>query len=384
MDAIDQLHKQGQSIWYDNIQRRLLENGEMAQLIAQGDIRGVTSNPSIFHNAISQSHDYDAALKPMAWSGWSAEEIFYQLALEDIRAAADLFMPLYKQSKGADGYVSMEVSPYLARDTQGTISEAKRLWDLVNRPNLMVKIPATAQGIEAINKSIAAGININVTLIFSLDRYKQVMEAYLSGLEERVAQGLPIGTIASVASFFVSRVDSKIDSQLQALLKNEAPKAEQAAQLLGKAAIANARLAYVLFRQTFNTDRFSRLQKQGARYQRPLWASTSTKNPAYRDVMYVEDLIGPDTVNTVPPQTLDAFRDHGHAEITLQDEASDSTQLLEKVESLGISMKQVTQQLEEEGVKAFSDAFNALLKTISERTNIAQNELGSLQKPAQA
>jgi transaldolase, mycobacterial type len=384
MNAINQLHKLGQSIWYDNIQRRLLENGEMAQLIAQGDIRGVTSNPSIFHNAISRSNDYDAALKSMAWSSLSTEEMFYQLALEDIRAAADLFLPLYKQSNGADGYVSMEVSPYLARDTAGTISEAKRLWDLVNRPNLMVKIPATAQGIEAINKSIAAGININVTLIFSLDRYKQVMEAYLSGLEERVTQGLPIDTIASVASFFVSRVDSKVDGQLQALIKNEGPVSDQATQLLGKAAIANARLAYVLFRQTFGTERFNRLQKHGARFQRPLWASTSTKNPAYRDVMYVEDLIGPDTVNTVPPQTLDAFRDHGHAEITLQDEASDSTQLLEKVESLGISMKQVTQQLEEEGVKAFSDAFNALLKTISERTNIAQNELGSLQKPAQA
>jgi transaldolase len=384
MNAINQLHKLGQSIWYDNIQRRLLEKGEMAQLISQGDIRGVTSNPSIFHNAISRSNDYDAALKSMAWSSLSTEEMFYQLALKDIRAAADLFLPLYKQSNGADGYVSMEVSPYLARDTAGTISEAKRLWDLVNRPNLMVKIPATAQGIEAINKSIAAGININVTLIFSLDRYKQVMEAYLSGLEERVAQRLPINTIASVASFFVSRVDSKVDGQLQALIKNEGPVSDQATQLLGKAAIANARLAYVLFRQTFGTDRFNQLQKHGARFQRPLWASTSTKNPAYRDVMYVEDLIGPDTVNTVPPQTLDAFRDHGHAEITLQDQSSDSTQLLEKVESLGISMQQVTQQLEEEGVKAFSDAFDALLKTISDRTNIAQNELGSLQKPAQA
>lgn len=271
MNAINQLHKLGQSIWYDNIQRRLLENGEMAQLISQGDIRGVTSNPSIFHNAISRSNDYDAALKSMAWSSLSTEEMFYQLALKDIRAAADLFLPLYKQSNGADGYVSMEVSPYLARDTAGTISEAKRLWDLVNRPNLMVKIPATAQGIEAINKSIAAGININVTLIFSLDRYKQVMEAYLSGLEERVAQRLPINTIASVASFFVSRVDSKVDGQLQALIKNEGPVSDQATQLLGKAAIANARLAYVLFRQTFGTDRFNQLQKHGARFQRPLW-----------------------------------------------------------------------------------------------------------------
>lgn len=368
MNVIDQLNKIGQSVWYDNIQRRLLENGEMARLISRGDIRGVTSNPSIFNNAISRSNDYDAALIPLARSGQSAEAIFYQLAVEDIRAAADLFQPLYEQSKGADGYVSMEVSPYLARDTQGTIAEAKRLWDLVNRPNLMIKIPATAEGIEAINKSIAAGININVTLIFSLDRYQQVMDAYLSGLEARVAQGLPINSIASVASFFVSRVDTNIDSQLQALIKSEGPKAEQAANLLGKAAIANARLAYVLFRQTFNTNQFSRLQMQGARYQRPLWASTSTKNPAYRDVMYIEGLIGPDTVNTVPPQTLDAFIDHGCVEITLSDDATGSTQIIERLEGLGISMHRVTKQLEEEGVKAFSDAFDALLKTITERS----------------
>jgi len=375
MDAINQLHKTGQSIWYDNIQRRLLENGEMAQLILQGDIRGVTSNPSIFNNAISHSHDYDASLESMARSDRSAEEIFYKLALEDICNTADLFLPLYEQSNGADGYVSMEVSPRLARDTQSTILEAKRLWDLINRPNIMIKIPATTEGIDAIKKSIAAGININVTLIFSLDRYKQVMEAYISGLEERIARGFPIGAIASVASFFVSRVDSKIDGQLQALINNANPEADQATLLLGKAAIANARLAYALFRQTFNTDRFNQLQKHGARYQRPLWASTSTKNPAYRDVMYVEDLIGPDTVNTVPPQTLDAFRDHGQVKITLSDNASDSEQLLEKIESLGISMQQVTQELEEEGVKAFSDAFDALLKTITERSIAVKNRL---------
>jgi len=371
MSTIDQLHKIGQSIWYDNIQRRLLENGELAQMISNGDIRGVTSNPSIFHNAISKSHDYDVALKPLARSGCSPEEIFYQLALEDIRNAADLFKPLYEQSKAADGYVSMEVSPYLARDTQSTISEAKRLWDLVNRPNLMVKIPATEQGIEAIYKSIAAGININVTLIFSLDRYKQVIEAFLSGLEARVAQGLPINSIASVASFFVSRVDTNVDSQLQLLIKSDVSKAAQATQLLGKSAIANARLAYVMFRKMVNTERYSRLQALGAHYQRPLWASTSTKNPAYRDVMYVEELIGPDTVNTVPPQTLDAFKDHGRVEITLSEDATDSTQIIKRLEGLGISMQQVTQQLEDEGVKTFSDAFDALLKTIKERSEAA-------------
>ncbi len=378
-DVIRKINAAGQSLWYDNIQRRLLENGEMAGMIERGEIRGVTSNPSIFMHAITKSNDYDSGLTPMAWSGWSAEEIFYQLAIEDIRAAATLFLPLYKQTDGGDGYVSLEVSPYLANDTQGTLNEAKRLWQAVNRPNLMIKIPATQAGIPAIADAIAAGINVNVTLIFSLDRYQEVMDAYLKGLEMRVAQGLPVGMIASVASFFVSRVDTKIDARLEEIIHQEGPQAEKAAELLGNAAVANARLAYAAFLEKFGGERFQTLKVQGARVQRPLWASTSTKNPSYSDVMYVEELIGPDTVDTVPPQTLTAFLDHGQVRPSLQENLSAAKQALAHLEELGISMAEVTAQLEAEGVKAFADAFTALLKAVDERRQAAVAELGPLQ-----
>ena len=295
MNAIDQLHQLGQSLWYDNIQRSMLENGELQSLIERGEIRGVTSNPSIFHNAITRSTDYDTAIAPMAWAGWTAERIFAQLAIEDIRAAADLFRPLYEATEAADGYVSLEVSPYLATDSQETLREARHLWEVVQRPNLMIKIPATREGIPAIREAIAEGININVTLIFSQERYKEVMDAYLTGLERRVAAGLPVGAIASVASFFVSRVDLKVDARLNKIISQEGFQADQAALLLGKAAISNARLAYAEFMKVFSSERFEMLKEKGARVQRPLWASTSTKNASYRDVMYVEELIGADT-----------------------------------------------------------------------------------------
>lgn len=379
MNRIEKLHAIGQSIWYDNIQRRLLESGELEELIRCGDIRGVTSNPSIFNNAIAKTHDYDAALKPMAWAGWSAEQIFYQLAVEDIRAAADLFRELYDQTQGGDGYVSLEVNPTLAHDAEGTAAEAKRLWEWVNRPNLMVKIPATLEGLAAIRKTIAAGVNVNVTLIFSLERYAAVIEAYLSGLEDRLAAGLPVNGIASVASFFISRADTKVDGRLQAIVNQAGPDAEKAARLLGKAAIANAKLAYALFQESVAAQRFQKLQSQGARVQRPLWASTSTKNPAYRDVIYVEDLIGPDTVNTVPPQTLDAFRDHGEARLTLAQGVAQARQDLAELETLGITMSAVTQELEVEGVKSFAEAFAAMLKAIEDRRQSALAELGPLQ-----
>jgi transaldolase len=367
MSTIEQLHRAGQSIWYDNIQRSMLSNGALASLIEAGDIRGVTSNPSIFHNAISKSHDYDAALVPLVQSGLTTEQIFIQLAVEDIRSATDLFHNLYVKSAGGDGYVSLEVSPRLARDTQGTIAEARRLWKLVDRPNLMVKIPATLEGIPAIQASIADGINVNVTLIFSLERYQAVMEAFISGLEQRAAAGLPISSIASVASFFVSRVDSKIDAQLQTILQGGGAQAAQAGNLMGKAAIANARLAYQLFRSVFETTRFQKLASLGGRLQRPLWASTSTKNPAYRDVIYVEELIGTHTVNTMPPQTLDAFRDHGVTRISLEEDLDGCRKSLAGLETLGISMAKVTSDLEIEGVKSFADAYDALLKTLEER-----------------
>jgi transaldolase len=367
MNRIKQLNDLGQSIWFDNIQRLLLDNGEMEHMIEQGEIRGVTSNPSIFQNAIAKTSYYDEAIKPLARQGWQAEQIFWQLAVEDIRAATDLFRPVYEDSNAGDGYVSLEVSPLLANDTEQTIAEARRLWDWVNRPNLMIKIPATRAGLTAIRTSIAAGININVTLIFSLTRYAEVIEAYLAGLEDRKAAGLPIDRIASVASFFVSRIDSKVDGYLQQIIHKEGSEAAQATQLLGQTAIANARLAYQLFLKEFGASRFKVLEAVGAKFQRPLWASTSTKNPAYRDVIYVEDLVGKNSVNTVPPQTLDAFRDHGVAAITIETGKIDPQSVMDGIESVGIEMGQVTQELEDEGVKAFMDAFTGLIKTIDQR-----------------
>ena len=364
---IDKLTDLGQSLWYDNIQRRLLENGDMERMIGRGEIRGMTSNPSIFHNAIAKTNDYDSALTPLAWSGWNAEDIFWQLAIEDIQQACDLFCPLYDETKGGDGYVSIEVSPYLAHKTEKTIEQAAALWERVNRPNLMIKIPATLEGIPAIRKSIANGINVNVTLIFSLARYAQVMDAYLSGLEDRLEAGRSLDHIASVASFFVSRVDSKVDKLLS----------EESA-LRGQAAIANARLAYADFLQTFAGERWERLKSNGANLQRPLWASTSTKNPGYSDTLYVDELIGPDTVNTVPPQTLEAFRDHGIAKVTIADEMDKARALFGQLQVEGVSMDVVTQELEDEGVKAFADAFTALLDTIEERRAAAASQLGPL------
>jgi len=362
VNTTQQLHAAGQSIWYDNIQRGLLSNGALAGMIARGEVRGVTSNPTIFMNAITKSQDYDAGLAPLARAGWSAEDIFWQLAIEDIQRAADLFRPMYEESGGGDGYVSLEVSPYLAEDVEGTLAAAKRLWQRVDRPNLMIKIPATKAGLPAIAAAIAAGINVNVTLIFSNERYAAVMEAYLKGLEERAAQGLPLDSVASVASFFVSRVDTKVDGHLMEMIARGMTGAGEATRLLGRAAIANARLAYADFKELFSAGRFQALQARGARVQRPLWASTGTKNPAYRDVVYVEELIGPNTVNTVPPQTLAAFLDHGDVRPgSLEENLAEAAQVLIALEALRISMSTVTLELEQEGVKSFADAFTALL-----------------------
>ena len=354
----------GQSVWYDNIQRNLLQNGEMAGMIERGEIRGVTSNPTIFMNAITKSQDYDSSLTPLTQSGLNPEEIFFKLAIEDIQAAADLFLPLYRESNGGDGYVSLEVSPYLANDTEKTLAQAKKLWAEVNRPNLMIKIPATKEGLPAISGAIAAGVNINVTLIFSLVRYGEVMDAYLKGLEQRVAAGLPIDSISSVASFFVSRVDTNIDKRLQSLVNADGDHANAARVLFGKAGIANARLAYAEYKKVFTSERFLKLKAHGARVQRPLWASTSTKNPAYRDVMYVEELIGPDTVDTIPPQTLTAFLDHGKVRNSIEEDLPGAAKVLADLQVLGISMDEVTYELEVEGVKSFADAFTVLLDAI--------------------
>lgn len=378
VSSIEALHALGQSLWYDNIERRLLENGELAALIANRELRGVTSNPTIFEKAISKSKDYDEALYTLAWAGSSAIEIFDHLAVEDIQAAADLFRPLYEETQGADGYVSLEVNPNFANDTEATVAEAQRLWELVERPNLMVKIPATREGLPAITRSIAAGINVNVTLIFSLVRYAEVITAYLTGLEKRRAAGQPLDNVASVASFFVSRVDTKVDKRLQEIISQEGPQAGKAATLPGKAAVANARLAYAQFLEVFQGQPFSELKAIGARPQRPLWASTSTKNPDYSEVKYIEELIGPETVNTVPPGTLEAFRQQGQADISLPGNVDEARDVIQSLADLGIDMDEITQELEVEGVEAFAHSYNELIETIERRRIAALNQLGDL------
>ncbi len=381
---INKLTDLGQSVWYDYMERRILETGELAQLIEQGDVRGLTSNPSIFNNAIAKTKDYDSALIPMSWAGYSDKKILELLMIEDIERVADLLRPLFDKTHGGDGFVSLEVRPDLAYDTEKTITEAQRLWDIVNRPNVMIKIPATQHGLAAIRQSIAAGININITLIFSIERYKQVMEAYLSGLEERMRAGKPVDHIHSVASFFVSRIDSKVDKYLDPLTKSSGLNAQVAKSLLGKLAIANARLAYQEFRHVFESERFLKLQARGATLQRPLWASTSTKNPAYRDTMYVDELIGKNTVNTVPPQTLQAFRDHGKVQLTIEKDLEGARKAFSDLEAIGISMRKVTQELEQEGVEAFSEAYTSLDNTVRMRREAHLAELGSLARAVSA
>ncbi len=384
MSSITKLTDLGQSLWYDYMERRILENGELAKLIEQGDIRGLTSNPSIFNHAIAKSKDYDSALIPMSWAGYTDKKILELLMIEDIERVADLLRPLFDKTHGGDGFVSLEVRPDLAYETEKTIAEAQRLWDIVHRPNVMIKIPATEPGLTAIRRSIAAGININITLIFSIERYKEVMEAYLSGLEDRIKAGKPIDHINSVASFFVSRIDVKVDKYLEPNIQSKGGEAQIAKSLLGKIAIVNARLAYQEFRKVFESERFSKLQAKGARLQRPLWASTSTKNPAYPDTMYVDELIGNHTVNTIPPQTLEAFKDHGKVSLTIEKDLDGAKKAFLDLERIGISMKKVTWELEEEGVQIFSESYNSLLASVKTRREDALSELGLLAKSVSA
>jgi transaldolase/glucose-6-phosphate isomerase len=362
-NPLAQLAKAGQSVWYDQMERKLVSSGRLATMIEEDDLRGLTSNPTIFEKAIGGSEDYDAQLQTLAGQGKARDEIYDELTIEDIGNAADVFLPVYEKTNGEDGYCSLEVSPLLASDTQKTASEAKRLFTQLGRPNVMIKIPATPEGIPAIEQAIATGINVNVTLIFSNEVYAQVIEAYIRGLEKRASQGLPIGHIASVASFFVSRIDAQADKQLDAKMSEDPSLAE----LKGKVAIANAKMAYALFKQEFNSDRFQKLRDKGARVQRPLWASTGTKNPEYRDVLYIETLIGPDTVNTIPPATYDAFRDHGKVELTLEQDMDGARRVLETFEAKGFSLKAITDKLTAEGVKSFNDSFGQLMDTIEAR-----------------
>jgi transaldolase len=372
----EQIRQQlGQSVWLDFIRRGHLVSGEFDRLVKDDGVVGVTSNPTIFQNAITQSDDYDAALTKLVAEGLEPAAIFDRLSIEDIQMACDRLRPTYDQTNGLDGRVSIEVGPALAHDTAGTLAEARRLNALVARDNVMVKIPATREGLPAIAAAIEDGININITLIFALHRHVEVMDAYLTGLERRVAAGKPIDRIVSVASYFVSRVDSKVDKAIDDILAQgsaaESVRVELAS-FKGKAAVANARLAYRRFREVFASDRFAALAKHGARVQRPLWASTSTKNPAYPDTLYVDELIGADTVNTMPPQTLDAFNDHGAVEARIGNDLAGAERLFERLPRLGVPIESLIDQLEPEGVAAFAKSYDALMEGIASRRRQVQ------------
>ncbi len=354
----------GQSMWYDNISRDLLDSGELARLVAKEGVRGVTSNPTIFQKAMTTAAAYAVEFEKLARAGRSASEIYETMAVADIRRGADLLRGVYDASGGKDGFISLEVSPTLAADTAGTLAEAKRLWAEVDRPNLMIKIPATPEGIPAVRAAIAAGMNVNITLIFAIASHAKVIDAYLSGLEDRVRAGKPVDRIASVASFFVSRVDSAVDKLLDEKTKAGAA---SAAALRGKAAIANAKLAYELFEKEFGSPRFAALKAKGAQVQRPLWASTSTKNPAYKDTVYVDALIGPDTVDTLPPATLTAFNDHGTAAVAIKDGLAEAKKQLKDIEALGVSMDRVCADLLKDGVASFAKSFADLLGAVESR-----------------
>ena len=364
-NALQQLLEQGQSPWLDFITRDILKNGHLQELIGQG-IVGMTSNPTIFQKAIGGSDLYDDELGQLARDDKSVGEMYDSLVLDDIRAAATILRPVYDSTAGRDGYVSIEVAPDLAYETDKTLDEARRLFHYLNLPNIMIKIPGTPEGIPAFQQAIAEGINVNVTLVFSLDNYRAVAEAYIAGLEQRAATGQPIDKLASVASFFVSRVDTAVDKRLDALIDaapDEARKNELRA-LHGTAAIANAKLAYAAYEQIFSGPRWEALAAHGARSQRCLWASTSAKNPAYRDVIYAEQLIGPDTVDTMPPATIDALLDHGQVARTVDQNVDKARQDYHAIEAAGISMDEVTLQLQKDGVTLFADSYNELLDTI--------------------
>ncbi len=359
------LRQYGQSFWYDNISRGLLKSGELKRMIEEEGLRGVTSNPTIFHKSIQSGKDYDEELTELLGAGLSEKEIFYALAVRDISEACDLLLPVYEESKGIDGYVSIEVDPHLAHDTEGTVREALELADRIGKPNLMVKVPATAEGLPAVEELIYRGCNINVTLLFSVKRYEEVLDAYMKGLERRLSEGEPLDTVASVASFFVSRVDTLTDRLLEEKMGDAGADPEKIRSLMGKAAVANAQAAYQVFKDAFSSERFYALIKNGARIQRLLWGSTSTKNPAYRDVLYVEELIGPGTINTMPDATWRAFKDHGRVARTVDADIDEAFSVIGSIEETGISMDRVTRELEEEGVRLFTESFDALLGLIA-------------------
>ncbi len=368
-----QLQQQGQSVWYDNIDRSQLASGQFKRMLDEDGVLGVTANPTIFEKSISHGQAYDDQISQLINEGKNTNEIYEAVVIQDIRTVADLLRPIYERTDGKDGYVSLEVSPDLANDTQETAAEAERFWKMVDRPNLMIKIPATPAGIPAVYETLRKGINVNVTLIFSLDSYRAVTDAYLHALEDRNGEGQDISRLASVASFFVSRVDTLVDKLLEDKIK-AGSNAEQLKALEGKAAIANARLVYQEFKRIFNTPRFETLKHAGAHVQRPLWASTSTKNPAYRDVLYAEELVGPNTVDTMPLETIENFRDHGRVRYSIEDDIPGAHATFEELEKIGIHYDQVTQQLLDEGVKKFADSFHQLFAGIDGKKNAIKEQ----------
>jgi len=370
-NPLRELLNYGQSMWLDYIRRDLFTTGKLTKLIAENGLRGMTSNPAIFEKAIADSSLYDDMLKSLASrADLDTTGRYEQIAIRDIQDAADTLRPVYDESKFRDGYVSLEVSPYLARKTQETIDEARRLWKTVKRDNVMIKVPGTAEGIPAIRQLIGEGININVTLLFAQEVYEKVAAAYVAGLEDLAARGGKLNKMAGVASFFISRIDTLIDSMLNDRLKTATDPSQKAllTSLLGKVAIANGKLTYQAYQRIFSGPRWQALAAKGAQTQRVLWASTSTKNPNYRDVIYVEELIGPDTVNTMPPATIDAFRDHGLLRNALTEDVPGAAKVMQDLARAGISMKEVTDKLTDDGVKLFADAFDKLLAAVAKST----------------
>jgi transaldolase len=366
-NRLQQLHAAGQSIWLDYIDRAMLHDGDLERRIREDALTGMTSNPTIFEKALAEGTEYDAQLGAVA-GDLSAWEVFEAVETTDVQRACDLFLPVYQATNGQDGLVSIEVSPGVANDPQATIAEGKRLWQTVDRPNVMIKVPGTESGAIAVRELLTAGVNVNVTLLFSVEAHRRVIEAYLDALDARAAAGQPVDHMASVASFFVSRVDSEVDKRLDAVAAQlPEDRRAHAASLKGKAAIANAKMAYRLFQGLFSGPRWEALAAKGARVQRPLWASTSTKNPAYRDVMYVEQLIGPDTVNTMPPATLEAFRDHGETARTVDANVDAAERVLADLTALGIDMTQVTDKLLVDGIASFQKSFDGLLGGIERK-----------------
>ena len=380
-NPLAELYTQGQSAWLDNIHREMIQSGELEQMIREDALKGITSNPTIFQKAIASGSRYQDSIAGMLQTknDYNARDLFYQLAIDDIQHAADLLKPVYEETKFCDGLVSIEVSPELAYDTEGTIKEARHLHNTVNRPNVMIKVPATKEGLPAIETLIAEGISINATLLFSVERYKDVAKAFLRGLETRAANGNDLAHVASVASFFVSRVDVLVDKLLEEKLSTANDQQRNSISTLkGGIAIANAKLAYKIYQELFSSDHFKSLKAKGAQTQRLLWASTGVKNPDYRDVLYIEELIGPDTVNTMPPATMAAFKEHGNVALTLTRDTDQAQQAISTLGSLGLDLNAITDQLEKDGVRLFIESFNALLESIqSSMQQIQQQAKGS-------